>query len=262
MHGQCVVAAWQVVTPLHRPCFSTTPCMAVLHLAAPKAGLFLSTVSPTPHAWRVSCWQSAITPNCAVSCILACLVQVLFFDCPEDTMKERLTSRGKTSGRADDNEETIIKRWGPLPIRVMCQVVAAAALYPQQFSKTEAATPLMLGVASAHQCGTPGAMGLHDGPRTDVLAQVSTLKGLPAEPSQLPCCTSCTKHLRLRAEQAMLRLVPAVGSRPSRRRACLWWSAMRQRARPSASALSLRPRSCLRRWSGWWTPCSAPPAHR
>ena len=28
-------------------------------------------------------------------------------------MKERLTSRGKTSGRADDNEETIIKRWAP-----------------------------------------------------------------------------------------------------------------------------------------------------
>eukprot|EP00891_Asterochloris_glomerata_P004607 jgi/Astpho2/4607/Aster-00180 len=36
---------------------------------------------------------------------------VLFFDCPEETMKQRLTSRGKTSGRADDNEETIIKRF-------------------------------------------------------------------------------------------------------------------------------------------------------
>jgi len=35
----------------------------------------------------------------------------LFFDCPEDTMKERLLNRGKTSGRADDNEESIKKRF-------------------------------------------------------------------------------------------------------------------------------------------------------
>lgn len=35
----------------------------------------------------------------------------LFFDCPEDTMRERLLSRGKTSGRADDNEESIKKRF-------------------------------------------------------------------------------------------------------------------------------------------------------
>ena len=35
----------------------------------------------------------------------------LFFDCPEETMHERLLSRGKTSGRADDNEESIKKRF-------------------------------------------------------------------------------------------------------------------------------------------------------
>ncbi|TKA27813.1 Uridylate kinase [Salinomyces thailandicus] len=35
----------------------------------------------------------------------------LFFDCPEETMKERLLQRGKTSGRADDNEESIKKRF-------------------------------------------------------------------------------------------------------------------------------------------------------
>ena len=35
----------------------------------------------------------------------------LFFDCPEETMHERLISRGKTSGRADDNEESIKKRF-------------------------------------------------------------------------------------------------------------------------------------------------------
>ncbi|GFX46853.1 adenylate kinase isoenzyme 1 [Trichonephila clavipes] len=35
---------------------------------------------------------------------------LLFFDVPDDIMKERLMNRGKTSGRADDNEETITKR--------------------------------------------------------------------------------------------------------------------------------------------------------
>ncbi|KAG8525410.1 bifunctional uridylate/adenylate kinase [Bacidia gigantensis] len=35
----------------------------------------------------------------------------LFFDCPEDVMTERLINRGKTSGRADDNEESIRKRF-------------------------------------------------------------------------------------------------------------------------------------------------------
>lgn len=35
----------------------------------------------------------------------------LFFDCPEDVMQERLLNRGKTSGRADDNEESIKKRF-------------------------------------------------------------------------------------------------------------------------------------------------------
>jgi len=35
----------------------------------------------------------------------------LFFDCPEETMEERLLNRGKTSGRADDNLEAIKKRF-------------------------------------------------------------------------------------------------------------------------------------------------------
>jgi len=35
----------------------------------------------------------------------------LFFDCPEDAMRERLLNRGKTSGRSDDNEESIKKRF-------------------------------------------------------------------------------------------------------------------------------------------------------
>lgn len=35
----------------------------------------------------------------------------LFFDCPEGVMQERLLNRGKTSGRADDNAESIKKRF-------------------------------------------------------------------------------------------------------------------------------------------------------
>ncbi|KAF4703159.1 hypothetical protein FOZ62_008212, partial [Perkinsus olseni] len=35
----------------------------------------------------------------------------LFFDCPEDVMEKRLLSRGKTSGRSDDNLESIRKRF-------------------------------------------------------------------------------------------------------------------------------------------------------
>ena len=35
----------------------------------------------------------------------------LFFDCPEDEMQKRLLDRGKTSGRSDDNEESIKKRF-------------------------------------------------------------------------------------------------------------------------------------------------------
>jgi len=35
----------------------------------------------------------------------------LFFDCPEDVMESRLLNRGKTSGRSDDNAESIKKRF-------------------------------------------------------------------------------------------------------------------------------------------------------
>lgn len=35
----------------------------------------------------------------------------LFFDCPEDVLLERLMTRAKTSGREDDNPESITKRF-------------------------------------------------------------------------------------------------------------------------------------------------------
>jgi UMP-CMP kinase len=36
---------------------------------------------------------------------------ILFFDCPEELMRKRLLNRGKTSGRLDDNEASIMKRF-------------------------------------------------------------------------------------------------------------------------------------------------------
>jgi hypothetical protein len=36
---------------------------------------------------------------------------VLFFECSEQVMEDRLLKRGETSGRSDDNSETIKKRF-------------------------------------------------------------------------------------------------------------------------------------------------------
>jgi UMP-CMP kinase len=36
---------------------------------------------------------------------------VLYFECPEEVMMKRLMKRGETSGRVDDNEESIRKRF-------------------------------------------------------------------------------------------------------------------------------------------------------
>eukprot|EP01099_Mayorella_cantabrigiensis_P008947 TRINITY_DN922_c0_g1_i1.p1 TRINITY_DN922_c0_g1~~TRINITY_DN922_c0_g1_i1.p1 ORF type:complete len:215 (-),score=83.62 TRINITY_DN922_c0_g1_i1:61-705(-) len=40
------------------------------------------------------------------------LARVLHFECPEDILLERLKGRGVASGRLDDNEETVRKRFG------------------------------------------------------------------------------------------------------------------------------------------------------
>ena len=37
--------------------------------------------------------------------------RVIFFECPEEVMEARLLKRGETSGRSDDNAETIRKRF-------------------------------------------------------------------------------------------------------------------------------------------------------
>ncbi|EDO38864.1 predicted protein, partial [Nematostella vectensis] len=41
---------------------------------------------------------------------LALCELLLYFECSPDTMKARLLKRGETSGRVDDNEETILSR--------------------------------------------------------------------------------------------------------------------------------------------------------
>lgn len=51
-----------------------------------------------------------VQPAIAYALMQAACTQVLFFDCPADVMEQRLTERGKTSGRSDDNAETIRKR--------------------------------------------------------------------------------------------------------------------------------------------------------
>lgn len=38
------------------------------------------------------------------------LKAVIYYDCAEEELKRRLIERGKTSGRSDDNEESIVKR--------------------------------------------------------------------------------------------------------------------------------------------------------
>ncbi|KAF2071908.1 hypothetical protein CYY_006787 [Polysphondylium violaceum] len=47
---------------------------------------------------------------------------VLFFDCPEEVMTERLLKRGEHSGRSDDNLESIKKRFNTFNIQTMAVI--------------------------------------------------------------------------------------------------------------------------------------------
>lgn len=55
---------------------------------------------------------------------------VLFYDCPEKVMEKRLMERGKTSGRADDNAESIRKRF-----RVFIETSMPVVDYYEQVGK-------------------------------------------------------------------------------------------------------------------------------
>jgi UMP-CMP kinase len=52
----------------------------------------------------------------------------LFFDCPEEVMEKRLLKRGETSGRSDDNIESIKKRFRTF----MQQTVPVVQYYEKQ----------------------------------------------------------------------------------------------------------------------------------
>jgi hypothetical protein len=82
---------------------------------------------------------------------------VLFFDCPEEEMEKRLLERGKTSGRADDNADTIRKRFKTfveqsLPVKdhyaakSLAHVISAVPAPDEVFVKVaEALDPILPG---------------------------------------------------------------------------------------------------------------------
>ena len=53
---------------------------------------------------NLKCWEDTMADAAEV-------LFLLFLDCPQDIMLDRLLERGKTSGRNDDNEESIKKRF-------------------------------------------------------------------------------------------------------------------------------------------------------
>jgi len=53
---------------------------------------------------NLNCWQTTMSSVTNTKFLL-------FVDCSEETMLERLLERGKTSGRSDDNIESIRKRF-------------------------------------------------------------------------------------------------------------------------------------------------------
>eukprot|EP00879_Flechtneria_rotunda_P017197 GHRR01018013.1.p1 GENE.GHRR01018013.1~~GHRR01018013.1.p1 ORF type:complete len:147 (+),score=56.23 GHRR01018013.1:558-998(+) len=75
---------------------------------------------------------------------------VLAFDCPEEVMEQRLLKRGETSGRTDDNAETIRKRFNTfveqsLPVIThydqlgKCHRISAVPLPDQVFEEVQKA---------------------------------------------------------------------------------------------------------------------------
>lgn len=67
------------------------------------------TPSPSTHPLHPPC-RALDQAECFESLIKPA-ERVLFFNCPEEVMEARLLKRGETSGRSDDNAETIRKRF-------------------------------------------------------------------------------------------------------------------------------------------------------
>ncbi|CAM9306757.1 unnamed protein product [Phaeothamnion confervicola] len=72
-------------------------------MAAAAGARFL--VDGFPRNWdNVEGWDALMGPDADIAC-------VLFLDCPETVLEARLLSRGKSSGRTDDNLESARKRF-------------------------------------------------------------------------------------------------------------------------------------------------------
>ena len=71
--------------------------------------------------------------------------RVLFFEVSEDTLRERLLKRGETSGRVDDNLESIIKRFKTFVEQTMPIVEMYDSVYvssAKRSSRHDLPTPL------------------------------------------------------------------------------------------------------------------------
>ena len=77
----------------------------LLRKAMEQSGNFKFLIDGFPRDLQnLECWQSQMSSVVDVQFLL-------FLDCPEKIMLERLLERGKTSGRNDDNVESIRKRF-------------------------------------------------------------------------------------------------------------------------------------------------------
>ncbi len=78
--------------------------VGLLHDAMEKSGSTKFLIDGFPRDMQnLDCWQEKMAQFCDIQFLL-------FLDCPESIMTDRLLERGKDSGRSDDNEESIKKR--------------------------------------------------------------------------------------------------------------------------------------------------------
>lgn len=79
-----------------------------LRLAPAREGPSLMIVY---RVFLVSVFAHAEQLTTVSACLGAQVSFTLFLHCPKEELKKRLLERGETSGRADDNVETVLKRF-------------------------------------------------------------------------------------------------------------------------------------------------------
>ncbi|KAG2449012.1 hypothetical protein HYH02_005766 [Chlamydomonas schloesseri] len=124
------------------------------------------------------------------SSIMPCKT-VLFFDCPEEEMEKRLLKRGETSGRSDDNADTIRKRFRTfleqsLPVKDhylaqdKCHVISAVASPDDVYGKVKA---VLEGLHAPKKAGAAAPEAAASAPAA---AAASEEFALPPVPGSLP----------------------------------------------------------------------------